>query len=75
MIDQMKAKDLYPWEQGERFVMYMYVTGPDDSGTDTLKRAVAPTQRADQRRFTESIVLFEIIYCFKMYVIKMKKQK
>ena len=34
MIDQMKATE---FEQGECFVMCMYVTGSDDSGTDTAE--------------------------------------
>ena len=37
--------------------------------------SVAPTQRVNQRCFTESIVFFEMINCFNMYVIKMKKEK
>ena len=40
-----------------------------------LKRAVAPTQRVNQRRFTELIVLFKILKCFKMYVIKIKEER
>ena len=38
MIDQMKATDLDAGEQGERFVIYMYVTCSDDSGNDTVKQ-------------------------------------
>ena len=37
MIYQMKATDLDTGEQGERFVIYMYVTGSDDSDTDTAE--------------------------------------
>ena len=73
IIDQMEVTDVYMREQGECFVIY--VTGSDDSDTDQLKTAVAPTQCVNQRRFTESIVLFEIVNCFKMYVIKMEKEK
>ena len=29
----------------------------------------------DEKRFTESIVLFEIVNCFKMYVIKIKEER
>ena len=29
----------------------------------------------NQRRFTKSIVLFEIVTCFKIYIIKMKEKK
>ena len=36
-IDQMKAADLDAGEQGERFVIYMHMTGSDDSGTDTAE--------------------------------------
>ena len=72
MTDQMKATDLFTCEQGEHFVTY--VTCSDDSSPAQLKRAVAPTQQVNQRCFTESIVLFEMINCFKMYVIKMKKK-
>ena len=46
----------------------------DDCGPAQLKRTVAPRQGVNQRRFTESIVLFEMVNCFKMYVIKMKKK-
>ena len=38
MIDQMKATVLDAGEQGERFVIYMYVTCSDDSGTDTVEQ-------------------------------------
>ena len=37
MIDQIKATDLDTGEQGEHYVIYMYVTGSDDSGTDTVE--------------------------------------
>ena len=37
MIHQMKATNLVTGEQGERFMIYMYNTGSDDSGTDTAK--------------------------------------
>ena len=37
-----------------------------------LKKAVASTQRVNRRHFTESIVKRS---CFKMYAIKMKKEK
>ena len=40
-----------------------------------LNRAVAATHRLNKRRFTESVVLFEMVNCFKMYVIKTKKKK
>ena len=40
-----------------------------------LNRAVAATHRVNKRRFTESIVLFEMVNCFKMYVIKTKKEE
>ena len=29
----------------------------------------------NQRRFTESIVLFDMVNCFKMFLIKMEKEK
>ena len=38
MIDQMKATDLDAGEQGERFLIYMYVTCSDDSGNDTVEQ-------------------------------------
>ena len=34
MIDEMKATNLDTGEHGEYFVIYMYVTGSNDSGTD-----------------------------------------
>ena len=34
MIDEMKATNLDTGEHGECFVIYMYVTGSNDSGTD-----------------------------------------
>ena len=34
MIDQIKTTDLVTKEEGERFLIYMYVTGSDDIGTD-----------------------------------------
>ena len=37
MIDLMKATDLGIREQGEYFVIYMYVSGFDDSGVDTAE--------------------------------------
>ena len=48
------------------------MTSFDGSGTDT---AVEGSSTVNQRRFTESIVLFEIVNCLKMYVIKMKEKK
>ena len=39
------------------------------------KKAKGPTQRVNQRRFTESILLLEMVNCFKMYVIKIKKER
>ena len=43
MIDEMKATKLHTGEHGECFVIYMYMTGTKDSGTDTVKKAVAST--------------------------------
>ena len=37
MRDQMKATDLGTGKQDEHFVIYMYVTGSDDSGSDTVE--------------------------------------
>ena len=34
MIEQMKGTDLDTGVQGEHFVIYMHMTGSDDSGTD-----------------------------------------
>ena len=73
LIDRMKAANLDSGEQRERFVIYMYVTGSDTVSLTHMKSAVATTQRVNQRRNTESIVLFEMVNSFKMYVIKMKK--
>ena len=55
-------------------MIYTHITDSDDSAL-ILKTAVSPTQRVNLRRFTESIVLFEIVKCFKMYVLKIKKEK
>ena len=38
MIDQMKTTVLDNWGQAERFVIYTYVTGSDDSGTGTAEK-------------------------------------
>ena len=35
MIDEMKAANLNTGEHGGRFVIYMYMAGSNDSGTDT----------------------------------------
>ena len=40
-----------------------------------LKNAVASTQCVNRGHFVESVVMFEHVKCFKMYVIKMKKKK
>ena len=37
MIDEMKVTNLDTGEHGERFMIYMYVTGTNDSGTDTAE--------------------------------------
>ena len=60
MIDEMRGTNLNTWEHCERFVVYVYVTGSNDSGTEQLKRAVASTQRVNRRCFIESVVLFEL---------------
>ena len=37
IIDEMKATNLNTGEHCERFVIYMYVTGSDNSGIDTTE--------------------------------------
>ena len=54
IIDQMKATDLDTGEQGECFVIYMYMMGSDDSSTDTTEEG-SSTNTVNQRRFTDSI--------------------
>ena len=39
--DQMKATDLDTGERGEHFVIYMYMIGSDDSGTDTVEEGTS----------------------------------
>ena len=54
MINQMKATDLDTGEQGERRAFYMYMTGSDDSGTNTCtaEKYRSSDERVNQRRFT-----------------------
>ena len=70
----MKATDLYPWEQGERFVIYIYVTGSDDNGTDTAEEGKSTDTASGSEAFhrIDYIVWNNIL---KMYEIKMKKGK
>ena len=63
MIDQLKATDFYTGDQGEHLVIY--VPGSDDSRIDKAEEGSCTTQRVNQRRFTESIIFFEMINCLK----------
>ena len=49
MIDQTKATDLYKWEQDERFVIY--VTGSDNSVTDTAKEVSSTDTASESEEF------------------------
>ena len=53
MIDQMKATDLDTGEQGERFIvdMYMYVTGSDDNGNDTVEEGSSTDTASEEVEF------------------------
>ena len=57
-------------------MIYIYLTGSDDSGADTAEEySTCSTDIASKSEgFTESIVLLEMLNCFKMYVIKMKEK-
>ena len=46
IIDQMKVT-----EQGERFVIYIYVTGSDDSGTDTAEEYSSTDTAIESKAF------------------------
>ena len=50
VIDEMKATNLDTGEHGERFVIYMYVTGTNDSDTDTAgeSRSIYTTSESEE---------------------------
>ena len=49
--DQLKATDLDTWVQGERFAIHMYVTGSDDSGTDTAEEDSSTDTASESEAF------------------------
>ena len=51
MKDLMKATCLGTGEQGEPYVIYMYVTGSDDSGTDTAEEGSITDTASESEAF------------------------
>ena len=51
MIDRMKCTYLDTGEQGERFVIYMHMTGSDDSSTDIAEVGSSTDTASESKAF------------------------
>ena len=74
MIDQMKTTDLYTGELGERFVIY--VTGSDDSSTDTADEDSSTDTASESEAYRSLFRLHSLKWStFKMSIYTSGKKK